>query len=244
MKIESILNEKFDLRLYKVRVQLMVRDIEGRELDDLKNTIRAIKEVTTVRTITKRTVDTRVAIIFEVKFLQKGITPRNVFVEHELVPALRAMEGITVEDYGKAEEVDVSLNEYGIGGPAAVTPQQSTEMPTPRASLQQVAQDWMDGGVQIYDAPMNTNQMQYHMMVPTEELWTYCSRVYRAPTNVFDDKMSQYQEFIATGIDMPIYVAVGMNGRIKITGNEDFVWFAKKAGAKELPVFLSYQKQV
>jgi len=244
MKIESILNEKFDLRLYKVRVQLMVRDIEGRELDDLKNTIRAIKKVTTVRTITKRTVAARVAIIFEVKFLQKGITPRNVFVEHELVPALRAMEGITVEDYGKAEEVDVSLNEYGIGGPAAVTPQQSTEMPTPRASLQQVAQDWMDGGVQIYDAPMNTNQMQYHMMVPTEELWTYCSRVYRAPTNVFDDKMSQYQEFIATGIDMPIYVAVGMNGRIKITGNEDFVWFAKKAGAKELPVFLSYQKQV
>jgi len=82
------------------------------------------------------------------------------------------------------------------------------------------------------------------MMVPTAELWKYCSRVYRAPTNVFDDKMSQYQEFIATGIDMSIYVAVGMNGRIKITGNEDFVWFAQKAGVKELPVFLSYQKQV
>jgi len=86
--------------------------------------------------------------------------------------------------------------------------------------------------------------MQYHMMVPTEELWKYCSREYRAPADVFDDKMSQYQEFIATGIDMPIYVAVGMNGRIKITGNEDFVWFAQKAGVKELPVFLSYQKQV
>ena len=196
MKIESILNEKFDLRLYKVRVQLMVRDIEGRELDDLKNTIRAIKEVTTVRTITKRTVGIAQQIVFEVKFLQEGITPRDVFVEHKLVSALKAMEGITVEDYGKAEEVDVSLNEYGSVG-AAVTPQQSTEMPTPRASLQQVAQDWMDGGVQIYDAPMNTNQMQYHMMVPTEELWKYCSRVYRAPTNVFDDKMREVEKYIA-----------------------------------------------
>jgi hypothetical protein len=41
-----------------------------------------------------------------------------------------------------------------------------------------------------------------------------------------------------------VYVAIGMNGRIRITGNEDIVWFAKKAGKKEVPVFLSYQKQV
>ena len=245
MKIESILNEKFDLRLYKVRVQLMVRDIEGRELDDLKNAIRAIEEVTTVRTITKHTVGIAQQIVFEVKFLQEGIIPRNVFIRDELIPALHAMEGIAVEDYGKPEEVDVSLNEYSFGGMMPSMPQQQgREMPTPVASLAQVAQDWMDGGVQLYDAPMNTNQMQYHLMASTDELWKYCSREYRAPADIFDADDAKYQDFIATGADMPVYVAVGMNGKIKITGNEDFVWFAHRAGAKELPVFLSYQKQV
>jgi hypothetical protein len=91
---------------------------------------------------------------------------------------------------------------------------------------------------------MNTNQMQYHLMASTDELWTYCSREYRAPADVFDADNVKYQDFIATGADMPVYVAVGMNGKIKITGNEDYVWFARRAGAKDLPVFLSYQKQI
>ena len=34
------------------------------------------------------------------------------------------------------------------------------------------------------------------------------------------------------------------NGRVKITGNEDDVWYATKSGLEELPVFFSYQKQV
>jgi hypothetical protein len=39
-------------------------------------------------------------------------------------------------------------------------------------------------------------------------------------------------------------MAIGQNGRAKITGNEDEVWFACKSGLEELPVFFSYQKQV
>jgi len=39
-------------------------------------------------------------------------------------------------------------------------------------------------------------------------------------------------------------VAIGKNGAVKITGNEDLIWFAKKSGLEEVPVFLSYQRQV
>ena len=118
-------------------------------------------------------------------------------------------------------------------------------VPTPRVALKDIAQDWMDGAVQIYDtADGHTLDMRYHVMIPVEELWPYASRVFRGPKDVFDDNMTAYQEFIANGADSPVYVAIGMNGRIKITGNEDIVWFAKKSGRKEVPVFLSYQKQV
>jgi hypothetical protein len=43
---------------------------------------------------------------------------------------------------------------------------------------------------------------------------------------------------------MPVYVALGQNGRVRLTGGEDLIWFAKKSGLKELPVFFSYQRQV
>jgi hypothetical protein len=103
--------------------------------------------------------------------------------------------------------------------------------------------------------------MRYHTMMPVEELWVHRSRINRHPKDIFDAKYGQfnatyerlkdklddpemYHEFIAKGAQGPVYVAIGKNGRVKITGNEDLVWFAKKAGLKELPVFLSYQRQV
>ena len=52
------------------------------------------------------------------------------------------------------------------------------------------------------------------------------------------------QNFIKNGPTTAVYVAVGQNGRVKITGNEDDVWYAIKSGLEELPVFFSYQKQV
>ena len=54
----------------------------------------------------------------------------------------------------------------------------------------------------------------------------------------------RYKYFIKTGPQAPVYVAVGQNGRMKITGGEDLVWFAKKSGLEQLPVFFSYQRQV
>ena len=83
--------------------------------------------------------------------------------------------------------------------------------------------------------------MQYHVMMDVAELWKYCSRYYRGSKADFDGR---YEYFIKDGAQMPVYVALGQNGRIKVTGNEDLVWFAKQAGLEELPVFFSYQRQV
>lgn len=112
-----------------------------------------------------------------------------------------------------------------------------------------------------YDYPTNTNDMRYHVMMPVEQLWKYRSRYSRHPLDVFDAKHQQfdavyqrlkdqledpeaYHDFIQNGAQGPVYVAIGKNGRVKITGNEDLIWFAKRSGLKEVPVFLSYQRQV
>ena len=52
-----------------------------------------------------------------------------------------------------------------------------------------------------------------------------------------------YQHFIANGAENPVYIALGKNNVAKVTGNEDLIWFAKRAGLEELPVFFSYQRQ-
>jgi len=137
----------------------------------------------------------------------------------------------------------------------------SPARPTPTPTLDSISQDWVEGGVQAYDFPTHTNDMSYHTMLPVKELWQHRSRIQRQPKDIFDQKYQQfnavydrlksnlkdpiaYQEFIKKGAHGPVYLAIGKNGRIKITGNEDLVWFAKKAGLSELPVFLSYQRQV
>jgi hypothetical protein len=165
------------------------------------------------------------------------------------------------------------LNEQGfgsgfganVGGKAAnlgsVRYNNTQGRPTPTPTLDAISQDWVEGGVRAYDFPTNTNDMRYHTMLPVSELWQYCSRMMRHPKDIFDAKHQQfdavyqrlkdtlndpgaYQEFIRDGARSPVYVAIGKNGAVKITGNEDLIWFAKKSGLEEVPVFLSYQRQV
>jgi len=116
------------------------------------------------------------------------------------------------------------------------------KMTTPRPALQDALEDWMIGNTQAYDMAVNTQDMRYTVMMPVKELWPYCSREFRAPADAFE---GMYQHYIANGAQAPVYLALGKNGRIKITGNEDIVWFAKRAAGEEaeVPVFISYQQQ-
>jgi hypothetical protein len=165
------------------------------------------------------------------------------------------------------------LSEYGFGAGAgssmggvaqnlgSVRFPKSPGRQTPQDTLQTVVDDWAHSSIMAYDYPTNTNDMRYHVMMPVDQLWKYRSRFSRHPMDVFDAKHQQfdavyqrlkdkledpeaYHEFISQGAQGPVYVAIGKNGRVKITGNEDLVWFAKKSGLQEVPVFLSYQRQV
>ena len=139
------------------------------------------------------------------------------------------------------ESGDVS-NFGGLGGAlGAQRFSPSRKMLTPRPALKVVIDDWVAGGVMAYDAPTDTTDMAYHVMMPVSELLPYTSREYRGDKRDFDGR---YLNFIKSGADGPVYFAIGQNGRARVTGNEDQIWFAKKAGLKELPVFFSFQKQV
>ena len=114
-------------------------------------------------------------------------------------------------------------------------------MPTPRMTIPQMIQDYSDSGQQPYDAAMHNAHMSYHVMLPVSELLEYLPRKYRGDALKYD---TAYQDFIAYGPRNPVFLAIGQNGRAKITGNEDILFFAQEAGLQEVPVFISYQRQV
>mgnify|MGYP003628308294 CR=1 FL=1 len=212
----------------------------------IENQIRGIKEVTTVshRVELERQVGASVAYrVYDVKFELYGQQARDTYRDSTLVPAMnREVEGLKVVERGPVQSVDNPLREWGgLGYAAPPYDHYLPTMPTPRIALQSVLEDWVEGGVQIYDTPMNTNQMRYHVMMPVSDLWEYVSRYYRGTKTDFDGR---YKKYIKDGAQMPVYIALGQNGRVKITGNEDLIWFAKKSGEDELPVFFSYQRQV
>jgi hypothetical protein len=252
-RIDKLLQEKdptYDLRIYSIRLDCSIAKDRGGEMQETQTEIRGIEGVTTVRTMgdARRGPNQSWMATLEIKFELLGAIGRVKYRDRILVPGLMRVKGLTIlrlspmhrtNKRGTIRTVRESkkkeLYEF------AYTDYNSPKMVTPAVSLDGVLEDWVEGGVQVYDVPTNTTDMQYHVMVPVEELWPYASRMYRGTKTDFDGR---YKYFIKDGAMMPVYVALGQNGRIKVTGNEDYIWFAKKSGLKELPVFFSYQKQV
>lgn len=239
--------DPIDVRLYKVTIGMVVDLSKAGTDSQIENQIRGISEVTTVRHISQsqKSIGLNKSYReYEVKFELYGSQSRDSYRDLTLVPAIaREVTGVTVYRRGPVAKIEAGLSESWAGS-AYSTAQtyNSPEMPhTPSLSIDGVLADWVEGAVQAYDVPMNTTDMAYHIMVPVEELWELCGRYYRGSKNEFD---SRYQHFIKYGSQKPVFVAVGRNGRVKITGNEDDVWFAKKSGLRDLPVFFSYQRQV
>jgi hypothetical protein len=259
-RIDALLTEKespIDLRIYSMQIGCSVNnDVGGAEME-IETQIRGIDGVTTVKSIPdmRRPLTPQADYtVFEIKFEILGAKNRVIFRDEILFPAMRRVPGVNIVDWSPIHRTNVRgtvrtvrenkpLNEWGLSGgygaiPSARAP--SGIMRTPRATLEDVLKDWAHG-VQIYDRPVDTTDMRYHVMMPVKEIEKFMSRIYRADKIVFDQR---YQQFIRDGATLPVYLAVGQNGRIRITGGEDLVWFAKKAGLEELPVFISYQKQV
>jgi len=286
--LEKRTDPKYDLRIYRIQIGCGIVDGVGGSDSELGAEIRGINGVTTVRPLaeTKRRITpTENYQVFEVKFELLGAQSRIDYRDQVLLPQMRLIKGLKIVDWTAIHKTNIQgtirtvregiqrLSEQGWGsgmgsslsGKAAnlgsVRHSNTPGRPTPTPTLDAIVQDWAEGGVQVYDFPTNTNAMQYHTMLPVEELWQHRSRIMRYPKDIFDAKYQQfdavyqplkdtladpaaYQEFIKVGARMPIYVAIGQNGKVKITGNEDLIWFAKKSGLKEVPVFLSYQRQI
>ena len=257
-RIDNLLNEKaspIDLRIYRTQLGCSIdRSIGGAEME-IETQIRGIEGVTIVRSVAtaKRplTATTNYAM-FEIKFELMGATSRKEYREAVLFPGLRRIPGLNIIDWSSIHRTNVRgtvrtvrenlLKEFGFTN-TPYTSQHSNinQMVTPRPALQTMIDDWSEGGVQLYDMPTDMSNSSNHIMMPVEELVPLCNSVYRSDLRDF---RGRYQNFISQGAQLPVHLAIGQNGRAVITGNEDLVWFAQKAGLEELPVFIRYQKQV
>ena len=171
---------------------------------------------------------------------------------------MRRIKGLNIVDWTSIHRTNIqgtthtvresadgmASNFGGLGGMVGAqmgrrypTPSRATPTPT----IDELISDWAEGGVQMYDHPTDTTNMAYHVMMPVKELWPYVATYYRGDQLSFD---GNYQDFIANGASGPVFLAIGKNGRASVTGNEDILWFAKKSGLEEVPVFISYQRQV
>ena len=263
-RIDNLLSEvddSYDLRMYEIHIGCTIsKDVGGSE-SETATEIRGIPGVTTVRPVAdkKRDITANAEyVLYDVKFELLGARSRTEYRDQILLPTLRRIKGLRIltvssmhrtNRQGTIRTVRESevMKEYigGFGGLAGALGSQrsniSNRRPTPRPAVQSMIDDWADGGVMAYDAPTDSTDMRYHTMMPVEDLLPYISRVYRGNKMDFDGR---YKNFIKTGATYPVYLAIGQNGRAKVTGSEDLIWFAKKAGLQELPVFLSFQKQV
>ena len=252
-RVDKLLTEKdplYDLRIYKIRVNCGISRDRGGEVQEVQTEIRGVEGVTTVRSLgeTVRETPHQIFVTMEIKFELLGSIGRVKYRDRVLIPGMMKVKGLSVLGLTPIHRINVKgsirtvRESFGGSGPTGFMPQQDAvqKMETPRSSLEDALQDWVQGSVMAYDVAVNSRDMRYTVMLPVKELLPYISREFRAPMDAFD---GMYQHFIQHGAQAPVYVALGKNGRIKITGNEDIVWFAKRSGLKEVPVFISYQRQ-
>ena len=263
-RLDELLNEadpNYDLRIYKITVGCNVSDEVGGSEAETAAEIRGINGVTTVRPIAdfkKRITAQNEYIPFEIKFELVGDVSRVKYRDQLLFPGMRLIKGLNIVDWTSIHRTNVQGTVHtvresadgmggnfgGLGGMlgASAGRAYATEpRATPTPTIDELISDWREGGVQMYDHPTDTTNMAYHVMMPVKELWQYASTYYRGDQLSFD---GNYQDFIKNGAQNPVYLAVGKNGRASITGGEDIIWFAKKSGLEEVPVFISYQRQV
>jgi len=267
-RIDALLREtddSYDLRIYNIKIGCVIDRHNGGSESETATEIRGIQAVTTVRPVaaSKRPVTaTAEYVLYDIKFELLGSQSRVEYRDDILLPHLRRIKGLKIMTVSSAHRInrkgtirtvrEVMKEAWGgvsnFGGQAgslgAIRNTYRQTRPTPSPTLQGVLEDWVEAGVQIYDMPAETNNMAYHSMVPVQEFFDYdpplVSREFRAPKDAYD---GLYHHFIKSGPQAPVYVAVGKNGRIKVTGGEDILWFAKQAGLEEVPVFYSYQRQ-
>lgn len=248
-------DQNYDLRVYETFLIISISKNSSGDMQEVQTEIRGIPYVTTVRTVgVSKDIGQRYVAKISVKFALLGGKSRVKFRDEILIPKVTIIKGVQIHKIYPIHRINrkgtirriresEKLNEYMINDYSqhAIPRRTSKKMVTPRQTIQQMVDDYASSKQQPYDVPIRTNNIAYHVMLPVEELEPYISSYYRGDRMKYE---SSYEDFIAHGPKVPIFLAIGANGRAKITGNEDIVFFALEAGQKELPVFISYQRQV
>ena len=239
-ELEEVENP-LDVRVYEIDYFMDYPLGQGFEIADIHDLIRSIPNVTTVRTVgePKRISGNRTRTLQRLKFVLQGRKNRMAWARQVLVPSIKSIDRrirVTMTKRAKLFRSSKVLKEFY----AAYNQRQSYERPTPRGELGQMISDWAEGGV-MYDAPTMIGDSSSHVMMPVEEIKHLLPRQKRKHGHHYD---AGYKKFIEEGPTNPIYIAIGKNRKVKITGNEDELRYAIEAGVEEVPVFFSYQTQV
>ena len=217
LKIEENLQEAdnpLDVRLYEIDYVMSYPLGQGFEITDIHNIIRAIPDVTTVRTIgnAKRSQGNRTVSLQRLKFALQGQKNRTEWIKQILLPQIHKISSkIRIHKVDRAELISSSkqrLEESYYNS----TMRQSPGRTTPLPSVQNLIDDWVEGGV-MYDQPTNHNLTRYSVMMPVEDLKHLCGREARKHGHHFD---AGYENFIQNGPRDPIYLAIGKNGRARL----------------------------
>jgi hypothetical protein len=229
-RINNMLNEKespIDLRIYRTQIGCALDTTIGGAEMEIETQIRGIEGITTVRLIAdtkRRLTPTTQYVVYEIKFELLGAASRKEYREAILFPGLRRVPGLNIVDW-------TLIHRTNVRG-------------TVRTVRENLLKEFGFTNTPYTSQHSNMNQM----VTPRPALQTMIDdwseggvQLYDMPTRDF---RARYHRFIKKGAQLPVHLSIGQNGRAVITGNEDLVWFAQKAGLEELPVFIRYQKQV
>jgi hypothetical protein len=151
LPVEEARANPLDVRLYEVDFVMSYPLGKGFEMTDIHNIIRAIPDVTTVRTVgeTKRTQANRTVSLQRLKFALQGQIPREEWVRQILLPQIRKISpDIRIHKIERAEIISNSKRRLEEGYFDS-SMRQSPGRTTPVPSIQGLIDDWVEGGVMI-----------------------------------------------------------------------------------------------
>tara|TARA_R110002020_G_scaffold37239_17_gene112602 strand:+ start:34542 stop:38027 length:3486 start_codon:yes stop_codon:yes gene_type:complete len=230
----------YDLRIYQILIKCSMSKDRGGQRGETETEIRGIDGVTVVSGVTYREDLQNWYSTLRIKFELLGRHSREDYVKLVLLPSLLKIRGLKIVPggMGNVKKISRDINEVVNAG----TPRQGPVVPTPRPSIADLIDAWVGSNERVYDVPSHNAATPYHTMVDIDELWgCITSPFYRNTTRELE---SVKKNIINHGIYNPIVVAIGKNGRAKITSGIDLVFAAKDIGMRELPTIFMYQKQV
>jgi hypothetical protein len=239
------LDTGYTQRTYKMTMRIAAAKEHGGKRDETENEIRGILNVTTVKIISGTTRQDAASYYADVlvKFVLLGQQSVTQYIKGVLMPGLKKIEGLQVIRVDNWEEVTgARLSEYIAFGDNVG---QDRLSPTP--TIDQIMQNWVSTGEDRATAAVDNelaHQVREVTMMPVEELMRYLS----SPGNFFSGTKNEFDDLkqkIIGGYNVqPVMVAIGKNGRAKVTKGDDLILVAKDIGLKELPTVFSLQLQV